>query len=94
MYHRRVEFAVPPGKLDEFEGWSEKFGQDRKKASGFVGQSLLQSYGTPSKYTTMIRWDNMEAADAYSRSKQFKAFLAANPSYDGCQNYCQGMGRP
>ena len=24
MYHRRVEFAVAPGKLDEFEAWSEK----------------------------------------------------------------------
>ncbi len=78
MYQRRVGFGVAPGKLDEFEAWSGKFGQDRKKAGGFLGQSLLQSYSTPSKYTTMIRWENMEAADAYARGKQFKAFLAAN----------------
>lgn len=78
MYQRRVEMTVSPGKLDEFEAWTEKFGQDRKMAGGFLGQSLLRSYSTPSNYTTMIRWENEDAADAYARSKQFKAFLAGN----------------
>lgn len=78
MYMRRIEHLVGPGGLDEYEAWSKRFGEDRKNAKGFLGQSLLQSYSVPNKYTTVVRWEDLDSAETYSRSDRMRAFLKAN----------------
>ena len=45
MYHRRLEFNVTAGNLGAFEEGQTAVGELRKKQKGFLGQSLLQSYG-------------------------------------------------
>ena len=78
MYHRRVEFNVTPGGIRVFEEAMTTLGELRKKQKGFLGESLLHSYGYPGRFATTIRWESWEAADAFARSGAFEEFVKAN----------------
>ena len=78
MYHRRVEFNVVPGGIRVFEEAMTTLGELRKTQKGYVGESLLHSYGFPARFATTIRWESWEAANAFARSKAFEDFVKAN----------------
>lgn len=75
MYLVRTELGVSPGGAGELEAQITKLGEGRKGTAGYLGQTLLHSYGHPSKYAVTSRWDNVEAHFAWAAGSQFANFV-------------------
>lgn len=69
MYLVRTEFTVRAGGAGELEANVARLGEMRKGMPGYLGQTLLRSYAYPNKYTGTSRWENVEAAWAFTKSK-------------------------
>lgn len=80
MYLLRTEFQVSPGRAREFEEGQTRAAQTRKGQPGYLGQTLLHSYGHPSVYVTTGRWENVEAAWAFGKSEMFATAMKNRPS--------------
>jgi heme-degrading monooxygenase HmoA len=57
-----------------------KIGELRKDVDGYLGQTLLRSYAYPNKFAIMGRWENIEAAWAFSASDTLASFLKGLPA--------------
>ncbi|MEA2640358.1 MAG: Antibiotic biosynthesis monooxygenase [Chloroflexota bacterium] len=77
MYLVRTELLVRPGGAKEFEETATRLGQARKGQPGNVGQTLLHSYGSPSKYALISRWENAAAQFAWQKSDAFTGIVTA-----------------
>ena len=69
MHLVRTEFSVRAGGAGELEASTVALGEMRKGQPGYLGQTLLRSYSYPGKYVVTSRWDNVEAAWAFSKSE-------------------------
>jgi heme-degrading monooxygenase HmoA len=67
------------GKVRAFEAWWGKLGALAKAQQGFQSGTLLNSLSYPAKYVFLMRWENREARQAWSKSEAFSAFFQANP---------------
>jgi len=74
MYLVRTELTAQAGGSGELEAQISKLGGIRKGMQGYLGQTLLRSYGHPSKYAVTSRWDNPEAHWAFTNGQAFSGF--------------------
>jgi heme-degrading monooxygenase HmoA len=74
MYVLRNEAEVTLGRSDEFESNVEELAAILKTQPGYIGSTLLQSYGNPGRYTLISRWTDRDASRASARTDEFKAF--------------------
>ncbi len=83
MYLVRTELAVNPGGAGALEAQVTKLGETRKGTAGYLGQTLLHSYGHPSKYVIASRWNDVEACFAWMKGQQFADYVKgiATPSF-------------
>jgi quinol monooxygenase YgiN len=74
MYMTRNESEITLGRSIEFESMIDELVAIQRKQPGYLGLTLLQSYGNPGRYTLTARWADREANRAAGRSEQFTAF--------------------
>jgi quinol monooxygenase YgiN len=74
MYITRNEAEVTLGCAAEFEATIDELIGVLRLQPGYLGTTLLQSYGNPGRYTLTSRWTDRDASLASSRSEQFKVF--------------------
>ena len=74
MYVTRNESEVTLGRPVEYESTIDELAGLNQQMPGYIGATLLQSYGNPTRYTHIGRWTDREAARAAVRSEQFSAF--------------------
>ncbi len=74
MYITRNEAEVTLGRAAEFEATIDQLIGVLRLQPGYLGTTLLQSYGNPGRYTLTSRWTDRDASLASSRSEQFMAF--------------------
>ena len=79
MYTIRTEVMVVPGKTRAFEAWWAQLSGLAKAQHGFQAGTLLNSLSYPAKYVFLMRWENREARQAWTKGEAFNAFLQANP---------------
>ncbi len=75
MYLVRTELTANPGGSGQLEAQVAKLGDIRKGMAGYLGQTLLRSYGHPSKYCITSRWDNPEAHWAFTNGDAFATYI-------------------
>lgn len=74
MYMTRSEIEVTLGRAAEFEALVEQVVAIQQQQAGYIGSTLLQSFGTPGRHTLTARWTDRQAARASVRSSEFVAF--------------------
>ena len=74
MYIVRNEAEVTLGRAAEFESTIDELAAIQQQNSGYVGSTLLQSYGNPGRYTLTSRWTDRDAARAANRKDNFTEF--------------------
>ena len=74
MYMTRSEMEVTLGRAAEFESLVEQLVAIQRQQAGYIGSTLLQSFGTPGRHTLTSRWTDRQAARAAVRSSEFIAF--------------------
>jgi quinol monooxygenase YgiN len=74
MYIVRNEAEVTLGRAAEFESTVDELVAIHQQNPGYVGSTLLQSYGNPGRYTLTSRWTDRAASLAASRTDRFKEF--------------------
>jgi heme-degrading monooxygenase HmoA len=74
MYMLRNEAEVTLGGKPDFERMQEELASVLQEQPGFMGMTVLQSYGRPGLYTLTTRWTDRDAAEASSRSQRFGTF--------------------
>jgi quinol monooxygenase YgiN len=77
MFITRNESDVTLGRTAEYESTVDELVALHGQSSGFIGATLLQSFGNPSRHTLTQRWTEREAARASVRSDKFAAFARA-----------------
>lgn len=80
MYLVRTEATVVPGGAAEFEAMARELGELRKKTSPGSGQTLLRSYGRPSTYTIVGRYESFQAARDFTTGEAFTKFAKSAPT--------------
>jgi quinol monooxygenase YgiN len=74
MYIVRNEAEVTLGRAAEFESTIDELAAIHQQNAGYVGSTLLQSYGNPGRYTLTSRWADRDASLGASRKDKFKEF--------------------
>lgn len=77
MYMVRNEAEVTLGRSAEFESTVDELFAIHARQPGFLGSTVLQSYGNPGRYTLVTRWTEQSAGRAAARSHDFKAFAVS-----------------
>src|SRR5258708_6608858 len=70
----RNEAEITLGRSIEFESMIDELVAIHRTQPGYLGSTLLQSYGNPGRYTLTARWTDRETNRAMGRSEQFTAF--------------------
>src|SRR5207237_5168934 len=65
---------VTLGRAAEFEVTIDELAAIHQQNSGYVGSTLLQSYGNPGRYTLTSRWTDRDASLAANRKEKFTEF--------------------
>jgi quinol monooxygenase YgiN len=74
MYVVRNEMEVTLGRSSEFESTGSDLAAVFGSQPGFVGLTVLQSYGNPTRYTTVGRWADRAIAASSVRSEPFSRY--------------------
>jgi quinol monooxygenase YgiN len=74
MFMNRNEAEVTIGRSAEFEATIDEWAAIQAQNAGFVGATLLQSYGNPGRHTLISRWVDREASLAAGRREEFVQF--------------------
>ncbi len=83
MYLVRTEFTARGAGAGAIETNTARLGEMRKGQPGYLGQTLLRSYSYPDKYTGTSRFENVEAAWAFTKSDvlaNYRKSLPPGPS--------------
>jgi len=71
MYAIRTEVMVVPGQTRAWETWWAQLSGMAKVQQGFQSGTLLNSLSYPAKYVFLMRWENREARQAWTKGQQF-----------------------
>ncbi|MSQ15371.1 MAG: hypothetical protein EXR50_05865 [Dehalococcoidia bacterium] len=80
MYVTRNEYMVTAGRYDQYEARNSKFFELLRAQPGYQAGFLLQSLGSPAKYTRLGRCESREAQMAFTKSDKIRTFQQANPN--------------
>ena len=81
MYLVRTDGIVGPGRAAEFEKWWAGFGPLLKPHKGFQLAVLFNSLGYPARYTSLTRWDNVEAFRGFFKGGGLGAHIRAGTDF-------------
>jgi len=81
MYTLRVRGTVAAGKATAFEAWYQRSIANLKQQPGYQRCALFNSLGYPAQYTSILTFDDRQAARTCLRGP-FLQFLAADPFAD------------
>jgi len=79
MYVTRIDVMASLARIADYEAWTKKYGDFLKTQKGFQRRVVANSYGYPTKYTALTRWESREAGRAWIKSPNLQTFLKANP---------------
>jgi len=79
MYVDRMDLIAGIGAAEGLQAGIAKLGELRKGEPGYLGQTFLRSFAHPSKFMVVGRWENIEAAWAFSASQTLASFLKSSP---------------
>jgi heme-degrading monooxygenase HmoA len=83
MYLVRTEFSARAVGAGAIETNTARLGEMRRGQPGYLGQTLLRSYSYPDKYVGTSRFENVEAAWAFTTSDvlaNYRKSLPPGPS--------------
>src|SRR5712692_997930 len=79
MYLTREEALVRAGCATRYEDETAAFFDLLRQQSGLLRATLLNSFGTPARYTRLVQWRTRDEARAFDRSPALSAFLDRRP---------------
>jgi len=79
VYLTREEALVHVGRAAQFEDESSTYFKLLTQQTGFLRATLLNSLGTPARYTRLVQWESRGLGRAFERSEPLGAFLRAHP---------------
>jgi hypothetical protein len=75
MYAIRTEVIAVPGKTRAWETWWAQFSSMAKAQQGFQSRTLLNSLSYLAKYVFLLRWENRDARQAWTKGGASMALL-------------------